>query len=179
MTTLFFSLPIAYYRHDYWPLNCKQYKPNRQKSHRFSLASESLVPVYGMNKFYTKNQSTLTLFNQAPPVGKPYTNSVPLTMQSQVSKSRNVTLYFKTGDALKVSGHALFTSKPYVFLLNIFLNKTKSIHFYWIHFLNKILTWLMREYMYLWYRLLEINVGTRDSTADEMLTQKMALKIHS
>ena len=62
-----------------------------------------------MNKFYTKNQSTLTLFNQAPPVGRPYTNSVPLTMQSQVSKSRNVTLFFKTGDALKVSGHALFT----------------------------------------------------------------------
>ena len=32
------------------------------------MASESLVPVYGMNKSYkpTKNQSTLTLFNQAP-----------------------------------------------------------------------------------------------------------------
>ena len=64
---MFFPLPITY-RHDYWPLNCKQCKPNRQKSHRFSLASESLVPVYGMNIFYrpTKNQSTLTLFNQAP-----------------------------------------------------------------------------------------------------------------
>ena len=37
----------------------------------------------------------------------------------------------------------------------------------------------MREYMYLWYRLLEINFGTRDTTADEMLTQKMALKFHS
>ena len=39
-----------------------------KKSHRFSLASESLVPVYGMNIFYkpNKNQSTLTLFNQAP-----------------------------------------------------------------------------------------------------------------
>jgi hypothetical protein len=39
-----------------------------KKSCCFSLASESLVPVYGMNKFYkpTKNQSTLTLFNQAP-----------------------------------------------------------------------------------------------------------------
>ena len=63
----FFSLLIAYYRHDYWPLNCKQYKPNWQKSRRFSLANERLVPVYGMNKFYrlTKNQSTLTLFNQA------------------------------------------------------------------------------------------------------------------
>jgi hypothetical protein len=38
------------------------------KQHRFSLASKNLVPVYGMNKFYkpTKNQSTLTLFNQAP-----------------------------------------------------------------------------------------------------------------
>ena len=47
----FFSpLPIAYYRHDYWPLNCKQCKPNRQKSRCFSLASESLVPLYGMNK---------------------------------------------------------------------------------------------------------------------------------
>jgi hypothetical protein len=89
-------LPIAYYRHDYWPLNCKQYKPNRQKSRCFSLASESLVPVYGMNKFYTptKNQSTLTLFNQAPPVGKSCINSVPLTMQSEVSKSRDVTLFF-------------------------------------------------------------------------------------
>ena len=108
----YFFITNRLYRHDYWPLNCKQYKPNRQKSHRFSLASESLVPVYGMNKFYTKNQSILTLFNQAPPVGRPYTNSVPLTMQSQVSKSRNVTLFFKTGDALKVSGHALFTSKP-------------------------------------------------------------------
>jgi hypothetical protein len=32
------------------------------------LASESLVPVYGMNKFYkpTKSQTTLTLFIQAP-----------------------------------------------------------------------------------------------------------------
>jgi hypothetical protein len=64
----FFLLPIAYYHHDYWPLNCKQCKPNRQKSQRFSLVSESLVPMYGMNKFYrpTKIQSTMTLFNQAP-----------------------------------------------------------------------------------------------------------------
>ena len=63
-----FLLPIAYYHHDYWPLNCKQCKPNRQKSQRFSLVSESLVPMYGMNKFYrpTKIQSTMTLFNQAP-----------------------------------------------------------------------------------------------------------------
>jgi hypothetical protein len=39
------------------------------------------------------------------------------------------------------------TSTPHVFLLNIFINKTeRSIHFYWIHFLNKILTWLTREY---------------------------------
>jgi hypothetical protein len=37
----------------------------------------------------------------------------------------------------------------------------------------------MREYMYLWYRLLEINVGTRDTAADEMLWKKMALKIDS
>ena len=36
-----------------------------------------------------------------------------------------------------------------------------------------IVTWLTREYVYLWYRLLEINVGTRDTAADEM--QKMAL----
>ena len=37
----------------------------------------------------------------------------------------------------------------------------------------------MCEYMYLWYRLLEINVGTWDTTADEKLTKKMALNIHS
>ena len=73
-------------------------------------------------------------------------------------------------DALQVSDHALFTSTPHVFLLNIFINKTeRSIHFYWIHFLNKIVTWLTREYVYLWYRLLEINVGTRDTAPDEML----------
>jgi hypothetical protein len=36
---------------------------------------------------------------------------------------------------LQVSGHALFTSTPHVFLLNIFINTTeRSIHFYWIHF---------------------------------------------
>jgi hypothetical protein len=34
-------------------------------------------------------------------------------------------------DALQVSDHALFTSTPHVFLLNIFINKTeRSIHFY-------------------------------------------------
>jgi hypothetical protein len=34
-------------------------------------------------------------------------------------------------DALQVSDHALFTSIPHVFLLNIFINKTeRSIHFY-------------------------------------------------
>ena len=77
---------------------------------------------------------------------------------------------FVRHDALQVSGHALFTSTPHVFLLNIFINKTeRSIHFYWIHFLNKIVMWLTREYVYLWYRLLEINVGTRDTAADEML----------
>jgi hypothetical protein len=27
----------------------------------------------------------------------------------------------------------------------------------------------MREYVYLWYRLLEINVGTRDTAADDLL----------
>jgi hypothetical protein len=34
----------------------------------FLLASESLVPMYGMKSFYkpTKNQSTLTLFNKTP-----------------------------------------------------------------------------------------------------------------
>ena len=104
-------------------------------------------------------------------VGKPRTDSVPPTMQSQIPKSRDVTLFFFfRHDALQVSGHALFTSTPPVFLLNIFINKTeRSIHFYWIHFLNKIVTWLTREYVYLWYRLLEINVGTRDTAADEML----------
>ena len=83
-------------------------------------------------------------------------------------KGRN-SIFFRD-DALRVSGHELFTSTPHVFLLNIFINKTeRSIHFYWIHFLNKIVTWLTREYVYLWYRLLEINVGTRDTAADEML----------
>ena len=83
-------------------------------------------------------------------------------------KGRN-SIFFRH-DALQVSGHALFTSTPHVFLLNIFINKTeRSIHFYWIHFLNKIVTWLTRENVYLWYRLLEINVGTQDTAADEML----------
>ena len=43
-----------------------------EKSRRFSLASESLVPVYGMNKFYKpiKNQSTLTLFTQPHKMSK-------------------------------------------------------------------------------------------------------------
>ena len=31
---------------------------------------------------------------------------------------------FLRHDALQVSGHALFTSTPHVFLLNIFINKT-------------------------------------------------------
>ena len=113
--------------------------------------------------FYIRNKGTF-------PVGKPRTDSVPPTMQSQIPKSRDVTLFFFRHDALQVSGHALLTSTPHVFLLNIFINKTeRSIHFYWIHFLNKIVTWLTREYVYLWYRLLEINVGTRDTAADEML----------
>ena len=103
-------------------------------------------------------------------VGKPRTGSVPPTMQSQIPKSRDVTLFFLDMTLLQASRHALFTSTPHVFLLNIFINKTeRSIHFYWIHYLNKIVTWLTREYLYLWYRLLEINVGTRDTAADEML----------
>ena len=110
-------------------------------------------------------------------VGKPRTDSVPPTMQSQIPKSRDVTLFFLDMTLLQVSGHALFTSTPHVFLLNIFINKTeRNIHFYWIHFLNKIVTWLMREYMYLWYRLLEINVGTRDTAADEMFLKKNGAK---
>ena len=93
---------------------------------------------------------------------------IPYLQQcSQIPKSRDVTLFFFRHNALQVSGHALFTSTPHVFLQNIFINKTeRSIHFYWIHFLNKIVTWLRREYVYLWYRLLEINVGTRDTAAD-------------
>jgi hypothetical protein len=35
----------------------------------------------------------------------------------------------------------------------------------------------MREYVYLWHRFIDINVGTQDTAADEMLTKKMALKI--
>ena len=64
-------------------------------------------------------------------VGKPRTDSVPPTMQSQTPKSRDVTLFFFRHDVLQVSGHALFTSTPHVFLLNIFINKTeRRIHFY-------------------------------------------------
>ena len=107
-------------------------------------------------------------------VGKPRTDSVPPTMQSQIPKSRDVTLFLDRW-RFKSERHALFTSTLHVFLLNIFINKTeRSIHFYWIHFLNKILTWLTREYVYLWYRLLEINVGARDTAADEMLTKNGA-----
>ena len=66
-----------------------------------------------------------------PTVGKPRTDSVPPTMQSQIPKSRDVTLFFFRHDALQVSRHALFTSTPHVFLLNIFINKTeRSILFY-------------------------------------------------
>jgi hypothetical protein len=44
-------------------------------------------------------------------------------------KGRN-SIFFRH-DALRVSGHGLFTSTPHVFLLNIFINKTeRSIHFY-------------------------------------------------
>jgi hypothetical protein len=55
-------------------------------------------------------------------VGKPRTDSVPPTMQSQIPKSRDVTLFFFRHDALQESGHALFTSTPHVFLLNIFIS---------------------------------------------------------
>jgi hypothetical protein len=48
-------------------------------------------------------------------VGKPRTDSVPPTMQSQIPKSRDVTLFFFRHDALQVSGHALFTSTPMCF----------------------------------------------------------------
>jgi hypothetical protein len=44
-------------------------------------------------------------------------------------KGRNSILF--RHDALQVSGHALFTSTPHVFLPNIFINTTeRSIHFY-------------------------------------------------
>jgi hypothetical protein len=50
-------------------------------------------------------------------------------------KGRN-SIFFRH-DALQVSGHALFTSTPHVFLLNIFINKTeRSINFYWITIFN-------------------------------------------
>jgi hypothetical protein len=64
-------------------------------------------------------------------------------------KGRN-SIFFRH-DALQVNGNALFTLTPHVFLLNIFINKTeRSIHFYWIHLSNKIVTWLTHEYVYLW-----------------------------
>ena len=90
-----------------------------------------------------KKKDMLTTFQKYwnNPVGKPRTDSVPPTMQSQIPKSRDVTLFFLDMTLLQVSGHALFTSTPHVFLLNIFINKTeRSIYFYWIHFLNKIVT---------------------------------------
>jgi hypothetical protein len=78
-------------------------------------------------------------FLQPVGVGKPHTDSVPPTMQGQIPKSRDVTLFFLRHDALQVSGHALYTSTHHVFLLNIFINKTeRNIHFYWIHFWNEI-----------------------------------------
>jgi hypothetical protein len=44
-------------------------------------------------------------------------------------KGRN-SIFFRH-DALRVSGHELFTSTPHVFLLNIFINKTeRRIHSY-------------------------------------------------
>jgi hypothetical protein len=42
----------------------------------------------------------------------------------------------------------------------------------WIYIYVTMIGQVMREYVYLWYRLLEINVGTRDTAADEMLTKK-------
>ena len=103
-------------------------------------------------------------------VGKPRTDSVPPNNAKSNPEIKGRNSIFFRHDVLQVSGHAMFTSSPHVFLLNIFINKTeRRIHSYWIHFLNKIVTWLTREYVYLWYRLLEINVGTRDTAADEML----------
>ena len=44
-------------------------------------------------------------------------------------KGRN-SIFFRH-DVLQVSGHAMFTSSPHVFLLNIFINKTeRRIHSY-------------------------------------------------
>jgi hypothetical protein len=112
-------------------------------------------------------------------VGKSRTDSVPPTMQSQIPKARDVTLFFLDMTLYKWAAMHCLRRHPMCFYC-IFINKTeRSIHFYWIHFLNKIVTWLTREYVYLWYRLLEINVGTRDTAADEMLKKKMALKMDS
>ena len=62
---------------------------------------------------------------------RPEVNLRKPELRSQIPKSRDVTLFFFRHDALQVSGHALFTSTPHVFLLNIFINKTeRSIHFY-------------------------------------------------
>ena len=68
-------------------------------------------------------------------VRKPCIDSVPPTMQSQFSKSRERPFIVYV-DTLCV-------------LLNIFIDQAKrSIHFYWIHFWNKILTWQMSECIY-------------------------------
>jgi hypothetical protein len=63
------------------------------------LASESLVPVYGMNKFYKliKNQSTLTLFNQAPQNVETKTEIPQSEFHRQMANKRKdifETLYF-------------------------------------------------------------------------------------
>jgi hypothetical protein len=47
---------------------------------------------------------TLKLY-RLQPVGKPHTDSVPPTMQSQIPKSRDVTLFFFRHDALQVLFH--------------------------------------------------------------------------
>jgi hypothetical protein len=51
-----FSLPIAYYRHD----NASQ---TGKKSCCFSMASESLVPVYGMKFFFLLYRLIICDFN--------------------------------------------------------------------------------------------------------------------
>jgi hypothetical protein len=65
--------------------------------------------LHNNSKAVTKGQS-----------GSHALDSIPPTMQSQIPKSRDVTLFFFRHDALQVSGHTLFTSTPHVFLLNIF-----------------------------------------------------------
>ena len=133
------------------------------------VASFAVVSLQIQRLCWWLNRFHRLMLHKRCSVGKPCTDSVPPTMQSQIPKSRDVTLFLDRW-RFKSERPCMFTSILHVFLLNIFINKTeRSIHFYWINFLNKILTWLTREYVYLWYRLLEINVATLDTAADEML----------